>query len=151
MPAATEHLIEQYYQDRLALARLSLMQEMETFIDANLTMHELRAILLVTSGRASTIEKLSRFLGVPENSTGATVENLLTHGYLVPTMAGRDEDRPLLVPTEQATELFTTIIDRRDSAMEILTTLDPHDLEALVRGTHALRAAIEREATPITQ
>lgn len=151
MHASTEHLMQQYYEDRIVLTRLSLMQEIETFIDANLTMHELRAILLVTSGRASTVEKLSRFLGMREDSTGATVENLLVHGYLVPTMAGRDASSSLLVPTEQATELFATVIDFRDSAMEILTNLDPHDLEALVRGTHALRNAIEREVPRVTQ
>lgn len=145
MPAATALLIEQYYEDRLALARLSLMQEVETFVDANLTMHELRAVLLVTSGRATTVEKLSRILRVSEDSVGATVENLLTQGYLVPSLAGRDENASLLVPTEQSTELFRSIIDHRNSVMDILSHLNPDDLEALVRGTHALRNAIEQK------
>lgn len=151
MSPSTEHLVEQYYEDRLVLTRLNLMQEIECLVDTNLTMHELRAVLLVSSGIATTVGKLSDVLRVSPNSMSATVEGLVTNGYLSLSPTAADQNPSLLLPTEQATKLFDTVIDLRNSAVEMLTTLDPHDLQALVRGTRALRTAMEQQSDPVVQ
>lgn len=144
MTLPTEDLLQQYFDDRLALARLNVMQRVDKFLDANLTMHELRTVLLIASGVAATKERLVRVLQVPTDSVGATLGQLVEHGYIEPVVCPENNT---LSPTEQAMDLFDAMADRRESTLELLASLDPDDLHALVRGTQALRLAMEQDAS----
>ena len=143
MQLPTEDMLQQYFDDRLALARLNAMQRIENFLDANITMHELRVVLVVASGIASTKDRLIDVLRVPTDSVIATLGHLVEHGYIEPIVPENDR----LTPTEAAMNLFDAIAERRDSTMELLANLDPHDLAALVRGTRALRVAMELDTS----
>lgn len=143
MVQPTEELQQQYFDDRLALARLNVMQRIELFPDANLTTHELRIILLIASGVVATRDRLNRILEVPSDSIDTALDNLVQHGYLEP----KAHESNNLIPTEEATSVFDAMTDRRDTTMELLANLDPDDLTALVRGTRALRVAMELNAS----
>lgn len=143
MTLPTEELLQQYADDRLALARLNAMQRIEQFSDANLTMHELRVVLLVASGIAPSRERLITVLQSRTDSTIATLGQLVQQGYIEPVVPENDR----LTPTEDAMNLFDAMAERRDITMELLANLDPDDLEALVQGTRALRVAMELDAS----
>lgn len=142
MTLPTENLLQQYFDDRLALAKLSFTQRTDQAFDANLTMHELRIVLLVASGAAATTTRLTALLQVPLRSVEATLSGLIEHGYLIP----KAPENERLTPTEEAVELFEAVTDRRDVTLELLAGLAPEDLTALVQGTHALRLAMEEDA-----
>lgn len=142
MTLPTEDLLQQYFDDRLALAKLSFTQRLDQFLDANLTMHELRIVLLVASGAAATTTRLTALLQLPLRSVEATLSGLIEHGYLIPIAPENER----LTPTEEAVELFEAVTDRRDVTLELLADLAPEDLTALVQGTHALRLAMEEDA-----
>lgn len=140
MTLPTEELLQQYFDDRLALTRLDFIGGMGKFADANLTMHELRIVVLVASGAASSQELLENMLNISRDSLGATLEQLLQQGYI------RGQGHGNILPTDEAMEVYYAVADRRDSMVEVMTHMDPHDLSALVRGTHALRTAMELDA-----
>ena len=139
MAMPTEELLQQYFDDRLAMARLNFIQRIGQFIDANLTMHELRVVLLVASGIASSRERLGNLLNVSRDSLDATLTQLVHQGYI----ATKGSAAGGLLPTDEAMDIFDAVADSRDTTMELLASLDPNDLEALVRGTHALRGLME--------
>lgn len=142
MNLPTEDLLQQYFDDRLALAKLNFTQRLDQFLDANLTMHELRVVLLVASGAATSKTRLTALLGIPARSVEATTGGLIEHGYIAPVVPGSE----MLAPTDEAMDLFDAVADRRDVTMELLAGMAPEDLAALVQGTHALRRAMEEDA-----
>lgn len=143
MAESIEELQQQYFDDRQALARLNVMRRIEQFPDASLTTGELRIILLIASGVVATRSRLNNILQVPADSIDTALDSLVQHGYLEPIVPESDN----LIPTEEATTVFDAMTDRRDTTMELLANLDPDDLTALVRGTRALRVAMEHNAS----
>ncbi|GAA4914743.1 hypothetical protein [Nesterenkonia rhizosphaerae] len=142
MNLPTDELLQQYFDDRLALAKFSFAQRLDKFLDANLTMHELRIILLVASGAVTEKSRLIALVQLPPHSVDATLGGLIEHGYLAPIPPGSQR----LTPTDEAMDLFDAAADRRDVTMDMLADLAPEDLSALVQGTQALRRAMEEDA-----
>lgn len=142
MAMPTEELLHQYFDDRLALARLGFLQRMGRFPEADLTVGQLRIVLLIASGVTSSRARLLALLGQPEEELDQDLEQLHHKGYLERT----GTEGIQLMPTETAMDVLDAVADRKDSIMELLAAMDPQDLAALVRGTHALRSAMELDA-----
>lgn len=141
MTLPTEELLQQYFDDRLALARSNFIQNMGQFMDPNLTLHELRVVLLVASGVASSPQRLGELLQVSEDSLDATLSQLIQHGCLdTHGVTGGH-----VSPTDEAMDILDAFAERKDATMALLADLDPEDLTALVRGTHMLRVATEEQ------
>ncbi|GHD33778.1 MarR family winged helix-turn-helix transcriptional regulator [Nocardiopsis kunsanensis] len=147
MPGVTsEQLIAQYSDERRALARLLAGRRLEPFLGLELTLHQLRIVLLVALGAATTGRELALSLQVSAPTVSASVEKLVAQGYLARQECGEDRRVTRLVATPMAGEIQRQLLGETDPSTDVLASLDPDDLAALVRGMSALRRAVEQRS-----
>ncbi|MBE3000648.1 MarR family transcriptional regulator [Nocardiopsis sp. HNM0947] len=147
MPEKTsEQLIAEYTTERRALARMLAGQRMQPFLGLELTLHQLKIVLLVATGSATTGRELARSLQVSAPTVSASVDKLVALGYLAREESGADRRVTRLVATPMAGDIQRQFLAEPDPSTEVLTSLHPDDLDALVRGMTALRRAIEQRS-----
>ncbi|GGH41965.1 MarR family winged helix-turn-helix transcriptional regulator [Microbacterium album] len=139
-----DSLIAQFAEDRQELARLVMSDRLRPLLGLELTLRQLKAVLLVTAGTAVTGSQLASALHVSPPTISASVDKLVDLGYLVRSEAGSDRRVKRLVPTAKAQQLYDRLFARHEESDELVATLALEDLAALVRGTSALRRALER-------
>lgn len=142
--ATSEQLIARYADERRALARLLAAQRLQPFLGLELTLHQLKIVLLVTMGTATTGREIAHRLQVSAPTVSASVEKLVALGYLAREGCGEDRRVTRLVATPMAGDIQHQFLGESDPSTDVLTSLDPDDLAALVRGMSALRRAVEQ-------
>ncbi|WP_044495251.1 MarR family winged helix-turn-helix transcriptional regulator [Nesterenkonia massiliensis] len=143
-----DELIKRYFDERLALLRLRGSSRVEPFLDMELTIQQLRIVLLVASGAASTASRLAMVLGVSKATISVAVDQLVKQGHLQQSESPTDRRVKELTPTTETLQLFDLVMDRRDTSTELLASLDSADLAALVQGMSALRRALQERSEP---
>ena len=142
-------LVAEAAEHQLAVQRAVARQRSSPLMDTALTMQQLRAVLLVDLDGPLTGHDLAERLGVSTATTSGLVDRLVERGVVE-----RGEDpgdrrvrRVLLTP---AGARLVRDLQEAGRAMSdhLLRQLDEQDLRALVRGLAAVRAVVEREATP---
>ncbi|WP_199523654.1 MarR family winged helix-turn-helix transcriptional regulator [Micromonospora craterilacus] len=141
-PEARAELAGQIAADRRALAQALAAGRLAPFLDLDLTLHQLKVVLLVASGTATTGHELAGQLHVTAPTVSATVEKLVTLGYLRRDESGTDRRVKRLTATGRAGQLHEAVAGLRDESVALLAMLSPEDLTALARGTRALREAL---------
>ncbi|SDH78978.1 MarR family transcriptional regulator [Agrococcus jejuensis] len=147
MPAsARTALVERFLADRSALGRVMALERMQPWLDVPLTMAQLRVLLLVAGGVATTGSALATALDVTPATVSTSVDRLVEAGYLRREESADDRRVRHLAPTERGAELHARLADRHEATDEVLDLVADDDLAALVQGFAALRAAIETVA-----
>lgn len=147
MPGTTsQQLIAQYSDERRALARLLAGQRLQPFLGLELTLHQLRIVLLVALGAATTGRELALSLQISAPTVSASVEKLVALGYLAREECGEDRRITRLVATPMAGDIQRQFLGETDPSTDVLSSLDAEDLAALVRGMSALRRAVEQRS-----
>ncbi|MEV6813054.1 MarR family transcriptional regulator [Micromonospora sp. NPDC051296] len=147
-PEARAELAGQIAADRRALAQALAAGRLVPFLDLDLTLHQLKVVLLVASGIATTGHELAGHLHVTAPTVSATVEKLVTLGYLRRDESGTDRRVKRLTATGRAARLHEAVAGLRDESDALLALLSPEDLAALARGTRALRDALATRDAP---
>ena len=140
---SAEDLIAHVREESRALARAASRRRLGPIIDTDLTIQQLKIVLLVASGEAMTGSALAEALGVTAPTVSNVVDKLVESGYLVRTDGDGDRRVKLLRPTTAGTGLREAVLDQRGASEEVLAELDPADLQALLRGLTAWRRAAE--------
>jgi DNA-binding MarR family transcriptional regulator len=121
--------------------------------DLDLTMSQLKTILLLVETGGLTGRDLAERLGIGPSAVTALVDRLVLRGY-----ARREEDRAdrrvsWARPTERAIELFERLhATHRERLAEVLAGLTPEELACVVDAITILELAATRQAgvTPRT-
>ncbi|WP_017608923.1 MarR family winged helix-turn-helix transcriptional regulator [Nocardiopsis xinjiangensis] len=142
----SEQLIARYMDERRALARLLVGQRLQPFLGLELTLHQLRIVLLVSIGTATTGREIAHFLRISAPTVSASVEKLVALGYLAREASEEDRRVTRLVATPMAGDIQRQFLGEPDPSTDVLNSLDPDDLHALVRGMSALRCAVEQRS-----
>jgi DNA-binding MarR family transcriptional regulator len=149
--ASRRQAAEQVLADRQAISTLTARHHLGSYLDLDLTLSQLRVVLLVTTGTATTGREIADALRVSAPTVSATVDRLVDLGYLERLHSTTDRRVTRLTVTDRARDLHDRLLVHRDGGVDLLASLDPEDLAALARGTRALRAALEaRTATGTT-
>ena len=121
--------------------------------DLDLTMSQLKTIMLLVETGGLTGRELAERLGIGASAVTSLVDRLVQRGY-----ARREEDRAdrrvsWARPTERATELFERLhATHRERLAEVLATLTTEELAQVVQAMTTLELAATRQAgvTPRT-
>ncbi|KAB1656334.1 MarR family transcriptional regulator [Pseudoclavibacter chungangensis] len=138
--------ITQVCGDRRAVAELLAIRHLDELVELDLTIHQLKVVLLVTSGVASTGRELADALHVTAPTVSATVDRLVELDYLTRVESPDDRRVRRLEPTVVAERVYGLVGGLRDHAYDLLGDLDDDDLRALAQGVRALRRAWQRRA-----
>jgi DNA-binding MarR family transcriptional regulator len=115
--------------------------------DLDLTMSQLKTIMLLVETGGLTGRDLAERLGIGASAVTSLVDRLVQRGY-----ARREEDRAdrrvsWARPTERATELFERLhATHRERLAEVLATLSSDELAMVVQAMTTLELAAARQA-----
>ncbi|WP_159499676.1 MarR family transcriptional regulator [Microbacterium sp. 18062] len=135
-------LIARIGDDRREISRRLSGSRLEPFLGVELTLHQLRIVLLVATGTATTGREVAECLHVSASAVSSSVDKLVELGYLSRDASDPDRRVKHLSVTTAGTRIYDQFLGFRDEADEYLAALDPADLAALAQGTAALRRAI---------
>lgn len=138
----TTHLIAQLATDQLEIGRTMAGESLEPLLGLELTLHQLKIVLLVANNTATTGRSVATALKVTPPTVSNSVDKLVELGYLERDYSSVDRRIVRLVATASALRLSDQFIGMRNPSRAILGTLSPDDLAALAKGTRALRDAI---------
>lgn len=138
-PAA---LIAQISADRRAIATHLVSARMGPLLDVDLTVQQLKTILLVCSGEATTGGALAEHLHVTASTVSTGVDKLIDADYLSRDECADDRRVRTLAPTSRAVALYEAVIGLRDQSDHALALLREDDLQALARGMRAMLTAV---------
>jgi len=121
------------------------------WLDLDMTMGQLKAMLVLTGQGSTTVGCLGRRLGIAEPSASLLADKLEERGLAQRMTDPTDRRRTLVAATEAGRQLIGRLQRVRDERMtEWLTRLSADDLHALLRGLNALTAALSGDvATPV--
>jgi len=137
--------------DRVCLAFHGFMRALHALDrpgwgDLDLTMSQLKTILLLVETGGLTGRDLAERLGIGPSAVTALVDRLVQRGY-----ARREEDRSdrrvsWARPTGKATELFERLhATHRERLAEVLATLTTEDLALIAQAITTLELAATRQ------
>jgi DNA-binding MarR family transcriptional regulator len=138
--------------DRACLAYQGFMRALHALDrpgwgDLDLTMSQLRTIVLLVETGGLTGRDLAERLGIGASAVTALVDRLVQRGY-----ARREEDRAdrrvsWARPTEKSTVLFERLhATHRERLAEVLATLTAEELALVARAIDTLQLAATRQA-----
>jgi DNA-binding MarR family transcriptional regulator len=110
----------------------------------DLTIPQVRILMLVGSGSALTGGQLAHHLGVKPPTVSAAVDRLVDHGLVARTESDPDRRVKHLELTAEGRTLYDDLVGVRHTSDDIFSELSREDLAALAQGTRALREALER-------
>jgi DNA-binding MarR family transcriptional regulator len=136
-------LAEQIVVDHREMATLLALRRLEPILRLELTLHQLRIVLLVASGAATTGREIAEALRVSAPAVSSSVDKLVELGFIERDSSDPDRRVKHLAPSAKSQALVDQFLGLRDTTDEYLARLERDDLEALARGTAALRRAME--------
>jgi MarR family transcriptional regulator, organic hydroperoxide resistance regulator len=130
------------------LSRTLLGDQMREWIHLDLSMAQLKALMLLTSHDGVNVGALAGLLGVGKPGASILVDRLVQLGYAERAEDAEDRRRTVVTPTERGQALATQLRQAGGSHFErLLAEMDLDDLAALARGLRALADVAERTAT----
>ena len=136
-------LAEQIVVDHREMATLLARKRLDPILGLELTLHQLRIVLLVASGAATTGREIAEALHVTPPAVSSSVDKLVELGFIVRDNTDPDRRLKPLAPSSKSQAIVDQFLGLRDATDEFLTGLELDDLEALARGTSALRRAMD--------
>ncbi|MBO1902617.1 MarR family transcriptional regulator [Leucobacter weissii] len=116
-----------------------------SFAGTSLTETRLHALWVLHHGGAATQQALSHALGITPRSVSALVDALVGTGYAERRAHPTDRRAVLVTLTPAAQRTMARMAeDHRRLDQELVSAVDPADLEGFERGLEAVRNRLER-------
>lgn len=144
-------LIEELRADRVAIARHLTESREHPLLDMDLTVQQVRIVMLIASGTATTGRDLAQKLGVKPPTVSTAVDRLVELGFIERDATDPDRRVKHLAATSSGLQLHEKLLGVRSATDELLLELDPDDLRALAQGTRAMRRAIQNASARIAE
>ena len=136
------HLVERVVQAQKRLQRQVASTHTNPLLQVNLTMQQLKVLLMLSMGEARSSQELTRGLGVGPATVTGLVDRLAAQGLVERREDPQDRRVRLVEPTESGRALVARLeAAGTDHFRGLLTTLDVEDLVALERIVGRLTAA----------
>jgi DNA-binding MarR family transcriptional regulator len=139
------HLVERVVQAQKRLQRQIASTHTNPLLQVNLTMQQLKVLLMLSMGEARSSQELTRGLGVGPATVTGLVDRLVAQGLVGRREDPQDRRVRLVEPTESGRALVARLeAAGNDHLRGLLATLDAEDLVALERIVGRLtEAAVE--------
>jgi DNA-binding MarR family transcriptional regulator len=126
---------------------------MPHWIHLDLTMGQLRTLAVVASRQAVNVSTLAEILNISKPTASTLVDQLVQRGLVERTEDAEDRRRTMVALTQAGSEMMAGLRQEGppERMMQWLDAMHPDDLAALTRGTQALAAIVERQATQPAQ
>jgi DNA-binding MarR family transcriptional regulator len=122
-----------------ALMGTHARSDSSAWLDLEITMGQLKALMTLIVNGAQSVGELGRALGIAEPSASMLVDKLEEHGFATRATDSEDRRRTLVQPTTAAQDLFDHLQrGRNEQLAEWLGELGEDDLRALTQGLGAL-------------
>lgn len=144
----TPELITALSEDRAAIGTALGRRRLDRLLELDLSIQQLRIVLLVASGQATTGRQIAAELGVTPSTVSTSVDRLVDAGFLTRDDSAPDRRIKHLAVTKSGQAVYDRIVSLKGEADEYFAELSHAELEALAVGTAALRRVIERRAGP---
>ncbi|MCS7478393.1 MarR family winged helix-turn-helix transcriptional regulator [Umezawaea endophytica] len=143
--AETERLVERVVQAQKKLQRHLASTHTNPLLQVNLTMQQLKVLLMLSMGEARSSQELTRGLGVGPATVTGLVDRLAAQGLVGRREDPQDRRVRLVEPTESGRALVARLeAAGNDHLRGLLGTLDAEDLVALERiVTRLTQAAVD--------
>ncbi|MFU8945369.1 MarR family winged helix-turn-helix transcriptional regulator [Mycetocola zhadangensis] len=141
-------LIDSLHESRAAISQALVSDRLDVLLTLDLSIQQIRIVVLVASGHATTGRELATALGITASTVSSSVDRMVEAGFLARDDSARDRRVKHLRVTEEGMAVHDHLLGLKEDADEFLAELDIEDLEALERGTSALRRAVELHRHP---
>ena len=132
--AETERLVERVVQAQKQLQRHLASTHTNPLLQVNLTMQQLKVLLMLSMGEARSSQELTRGLGVGPATVTGLVDRLAAQGLVGRREDPQDRRVRLVEPTESGRALVARLEAAGNEHLRgLLATLDAEDLVALER------------------
>jgi len=140
--AEKSQLVERVVHAQKQLQRLIASTHSNPLLQVNLTMQQLKVLLILSTGGSRSSQELTRVLGVGSATVTGLVDRLVAQGLVARREDPQDRRVRLVEPTERGRELIANLEEAGSVHMRgLLDTLDGDDLTALERIIHRLTEA----------
>ncbi|MGO8683955.1 MAG: MarR family winged helix-turn-helix transcriptional regulator [Thermoleophilia bacterium] len=120
-----------------------------TWLQLDLTMAQLKALVAIEGSAAISVCRLGRELSISEPTTSLLVDKLVRRGYVERTVDPGDRRRVLLTATRRGQELLRELRHgHHQSLIKWLSVLSDDDLDVLARGLQALSQTSSANSHP---
>lgn len=121
---------------------------LEPWLEADLTMPQLKALMVICNGNGVSGRDLGCALGVGPSTVSALVDRLVERGWVRREEDADDRRIVRAIPTTEGTELVARLrTARRERLLRLLAHLDDDDLALVTRALRLLsQGAAERSA-----
>ncbi|MEO6082206.1 MAG: MarR family transcriptional regulator [Umezawaea sp.] len=127
-------LVDRVVQAQLRLQRRIASTHTNPLLQVNLTMQQLKVLLMLSMGEARSSQELTRSLGVGPATVTGLVDRLAAQGLVGRREDPQDRRVRLVEPTEAGRALVARLEAAGSEHLRgLLTTLDSEDLLALER------------------
>lgn len=119
------------------------------WLSLDLTMGQMKALMMLTAHGAQPVGELGRRLGISEPAASLLADRLEADGLASRERDPDDRRRTLVTPTPAAAELATTLRQgREEQVRRWMAALTPAELDGLTLGLRGiLHAATQRDAS----
>lgn len=139
LPGERARLIESLRAAQRELRALAASDHDNPLFSINLTMQQLRLLLVVSIQGPRSSQQLTHDLKVSPATMTGLVDRLVAHGYVVRREDPNDRRVRRIEPTKEGRELIAGLEDAGSAHFErLLDRLDGEDLRALDRVIHRL-------------
>jgi DNA-binding MarR family transcriptional regulator len=122
-----------------ALMSVHARSDSSAWLDLEITMGQLKALMTLIVNGAQSVGVLGRALGIAEPAASTLVDKLEEQGFVTRAADSEDRRRTLVQPTAAAQDLFDHLQrGRNEQLAEWLGELGEDDLRALAQGLGAL-------------
>ena len=122
----------------------------EEWIRLDLSMGQLKTLMVLASQAPMTVSQLAETLDVGKPTASVLVDRLVNLRLVMRTEDAEDRRRTLVALTTEGSELVTHLRQgSKDTLIRWLSALAPDDLAALTRGMQALAAIAEHDDPPL--
>jgi DNA-binding MarR family transcriptional regulator len=130
-----------------AIMRLAPHRAKADWLPLDLSMAQLKAMMLMVAAPPMTASQLATTLGLGRPATSILIDHLVQDGMVTRTEDPIDRRRVLVELTPTGSDLVARLRQGpRDRLRHLLEQLAPADLAALLQGMEALAAAVTNDA-----
>ncbi|MDX9774726.1 MAG: MarR family transcriptional regulator [Petrimonas sp.] len=141
---------DQFIQDIIGLQektnRLILAYRIENWMKLDLTIDQLKSLILIHSRGKISFKDLAKALDISRSNITGLADRLIQNGLLTRNQDSADRRIQYLTLTDKGREIIANIRQEMHSqATRLLTTLDIEELAALEKGLTALIKSAEKD------
>jgi DNA-binding MarR family transcriptional regulator len=146
--AEKSQLVERVVEAQRGLQRLLASSHTSPLLEVNLTMQQLKVLIMLSTTGGRSSQDLTRGLGVGPATVTGLVDRLVAQGLVARREDPHDRRVRLVEPTKSGRELIAKLEEAGSTHMRgLLDTLDTDDLVALERIIHRLAEAAAASTT----